>query len=338
MKGIWVGAMVLLASVAAAEGEKGFRIGAGDMAPSELAKYLQEYAPEKEGKKPVVVLHLVNSQSELSAKNLRATQEFIWEPMKKENLVVMAVAVGDSAESAEALAKRAGAAFPIVPDADKAVGRALAETNVPRTLIFDQEGRLAYQHKGFRSGREGEFRLAAMYLLDGEPVPVELKERRYPVCGEGAGGEVPTGVDPQLYAKNIIGEEAPEVPVETWINPMPDAEGKYVLVDFWATWCGPCIYSMKIGEEVIGKFSDKLVTMAVSDEPAEEVEAFVKEAGWKQPIGVDTQARAKEALGVMAIPHALLINPEGKVIWQGNPLMLWPNDGAMLRELLEGKD
>ena len=43
-----------------------------------------------------------------------------------------------------------------------------------------------------------------------------------------------------MWAKSFLNEKAPELTVETWISKKPDTEGKFVIIDFWATWCGGC--------------------------------------------------------------------------------------------------
>ena len=63
----------------------------------------------------------------------------------------------------------------------------------------------------------------------------------------------------QLWAKSFLNEKAPELTVETWISKKPDTEGKFVIIDFWATWCGPCQMIGPMIEELAEEFNGKII-------------------------------------------------------------------------------
>ena len=124
----------------------------------------------------------------------------------------------------------------------------------------------------------------------------------------------------QIWAKPFLGQKAPELIVEKWLTKEPDRKGKFVLIDFWATWCPPCRKAIPELNGLQKKFGDKLVVIGLSDE----TEAKVK--GMTTPsidyaVAIDTQARTKKAVGVTGIPHVLLIDPQGIVRWEGFPLL-----------------
>lgn len=124
----------------------------------------------------------------------------------------------------------------------------------------------------------------------------------------------------KLWAKSVLGQKAPEFVVERWLTPEPDTKGKFVLIDFWATWCGPCRRAISELNELQKKFGDKLVVIGVSDETADAVQKMsVPKVEYASAI--DTRARMKNALEVQGIPHCIIIDPSGVVRWEGFPLL-----------------
>jgi len=133
--------------------------------------------------------------------------------------------------------------------------------------------------------------------------------------------------DKQIWAKRMLGQKAPEFVVEKWLGPEPRRDGKWVLIDFWATWCGPCRGAIPHLNEFHQKFGDKLVVIGVSDETEDKVKAMA-EPKIDYFSAIDPQARMKKALEVKGIPHVILVDPQGVIRWEGFPLL----DGFELTE------
>lgn len=152
-------------------------------------------------------------------------------------------------------------------------------------------------------------------------VPTDPEE----YSGRDSKNDLPLGLadmakDKQIWAKSLLGQKGPDVVVEKWLTPAPDLKGKFVLVDFWATWCGPCLKSIPGLNEIQGKFGDKLTVVGITDEDEEKVRAL-KVPAIKYAHGIDPQKRMATALEIKGYPHVILMDPQGIVRWEGFPLL-----------------
>ena len=143
-----------------------------------------------------------------------------------------------------------------------------------------------------------------------------------------------------------LGDPAPALQIAEWVKgesvTVKDDKGKQVtVIEFWATWCPPCVKSIPHMTELQKKYKDKgLVIIGVTDEPASTVKGFVRRQKDKMDytVAIDDGSKTARAymgaFGVRGIPHAFVVDQKGRLVWQGYP------DEAMDRiveQVVEGK-
>lgn len=153
--------------------------------------------------------------------------------------------------------------------------------------------------------------------------------------GQSAGGSEKQAAAPEAStAKLKVGDAAPALAISNWVQGQPLTgfeRGKVYVVEFWATWCGPCRRSIPHLTKLQKQHGDAVTIIGISGkdrtgESVEKVKAFVDDFGEKMKYTVafdderKTRAAYMEAAGQNGIPTAFVVDREGKIAWIGNPL------------------
>src|SRR6266851_10264278 len=94
-----------------------------------------------------------------------------------------------------------------------------------------------------------------------------------------------------------------------------DWKGKVVLVNFWATWCGPCRAEIPELIALQNKYRDKLVIVGISEDdgPIDNVKRFVADQKMNYPVVMETPELSKIFRGVVALPTTFVIDRDGRL-------------------------
>ena len=109
--------------------------------------------------------------------------------------------------------------------------------------------------------------------------------------------------------------ELPEMSGDTW--KLADHRGKVVIVNFWATWCGPCIRETPAFVDLANEWADRpfeIVGVSLDQEGFEVIRPFAERYEVSYPMLLDDGALADEFGGVYAMPASFVIDKEGRVV------------------------
>ena len=115
-----------------------------------------------------------------------------------------------------------------------------------------------------------------------------------------------------------VGKPAPAIELDLLAGGkfrLDDCKGKVVVLDFWASWCGPCLQAMPQVDKVAREFSEQGVTLiAINlEETPDKIKNALMRLGLETAVALDTNGRVAERYGAFDIPQTVIIGRDGKV-------------------------
>ncbi len=127
----------------------------------------------------------------------------------------------------------------------------------------------------------------------------------------------------KCHANGLIGKTAPALTVRQWVTEQPpkpkELLGRVWVVEFWATWCPPCVKNVDHLKKITDKYHDRgfeLIALS-QDKSTETVSRFVREKKTNYHVAIDNGT--VDWFYVSAYPTVVVINHLGKVTWTGHP-------------------
>ncbi|HLQ37537.1 MAG TPA: TlpA disulfide reductase family protein [Planctomycetota bacterium] len=124
-----------------------------------------------------------------------------------------------------------------------------------------------------------------------------------------------------------IGEAAPPITLSTWLNveagkapTLESLHGRVVMLEFWGTWCAPCVRAMPEVQKLHDRYRERgLTVLAISYEAPEAMKPFLVQNGYTMVVGSDPEKKVVTAYGIRGWPSTYVIDKDGKLAYVGDP-------------------
>ena len=276
----------------------------------------------------VVVIQTWTSKTP-AGRNWAMRAQNMFDESDQEQVIIIALHTPQGADTVDTFLERRPLEVPTAIDPNGRFCDSLGAPRRPVNIIVDRNGTVRYVGLNQRG-----LRLAVAALL-AEPLDENATPIPKPADEPTASADFPTFTTKVSNATDLRGRRGPDMYVSQWLNGTPSAQGKVVVVDFWATWCGPCIASIPHTNDLAEKFRDDVVIVGISNETSSKFWQGMDKLAASKGINLDTfryyvaldpSATMTKTVKNTRIPHAIVMSSDWVVRWQGHPATLTAAD------------
>ena len=147
------------------------------------------------------------------------------------------------------------------------------------------------------------------------------------------------GFDMTAFDRPVPAPEFELPGLDGTVSRLSDFRGRLVLLNFWATWCPPCLAEMPSMETAYQALADRglvVVALASDEQGRTVVEPFVRKLNLSFPILLDSDSAVSRLYGARDLPSSFLLNRSGQVVAAARGEREWDSEASLsyLRELL----